>query len=261
MDWLLDPSVSTFGPDIDRIYYIILVITGAVFFGTELLLVYFLFRYRHREGQRAEYIHGSTKAEVIWTAVPFVIVVVLAFMSAPVWNRIKNPEVFPADSYEVMLTARQFEWETRYAGADGQFETADDFTLLNRMNVPVDRPILIHLASEDVIHSFFVYDFRLKQDAVPGMVIPIWFEAIQTGEYTLGCAELCGTGHSTMDGIVAVQPQAEFEAWEATQVAARQAVLGGVLASLDIGAEAGNGAVTSGLAEGAATPMHEHGDF
>ena len=261
MDWLLDPSVSTFGPDIDRIYYFILVITGAVFFGTELLLVYFLFKYRHREGQRAEYIHGSTKAEVIWTSVPFVIVVVLAFMSAPVWNRIKNPDQFPTDSYELMLTARQFEWEARYAGADGQFETPDDFTLLNRINVPVDQPILIHLTAEDVIHSFFVYDFRLKQDALPGTVISIWFEAVQTGEYTLGCAELCGTGHSSMDGVVAVQSRAEFDAWEATQIAARQAVLAGDLASLDLGVGAGNGAVTAGLAEVGGSHVHPNGDF
>jgi len=262
MDWLLDPSVSTYGPDIDRIYYIILVITGAVFVGTELLLFYFLFRYRNRPGQKADYFHGSTKAEVIWTAVPFIIVVALAVMSAPVWNRIKNPDMFPTDSYELMLTARQFEWEARYAGADGQFETPDDFTLLNRINVPVDRPVLIHLTAEDVIHSFFVYPFRLKQDALPGHVIPIWFEAVQTGEYALGCAELCGTGHSSMDGIVAVQSQAEFDAWEATQVAARQAVLAGDLAALDLGANGGPGATTAGVSiDAASSAAHVHGDF
>jgi cytochrome c oxidase subunit 2 len=194
-----------------------------VFFLTEALLVYFLFKYRGREGGKAEYIHGSTKAEVIWTAVPFVIVVVLALMSAGVWNRIKDPSAFPTNGYEIVLTARQFEWEAAYPGADGQLGTADDFTTLNRMNVPADRPVVIHLESEDVLHSFFVYPFRIKQDAVPGMTIPIWFEVTVPGEYTLGCAELCGTGHSNMDGIVIVQSQADFQAWEAGQIAARAA--------------------------------------
>lgn len=222
MNWLLPESVSTFGPDIDRLYYIILYITGAVFFLTEILLVFFLFKYRRKEGGKAEYIHGSTKAEVVWTAVPFVIVVALALLSMGVWERIKDPSVFPTDGYEILLTARQFEWEASYAGADGQLRTADDFTLLNRLNVPVDRPVVIHLEAEDVLHSFFVYDFRVKQDAVPGMTIPIWFEVTVPGEYTLGCAELCGTGHSNMDGRILVQSQAEFAAWEAGQIAARQ---------------------------------------
>jgi cytochrome c oxidase subunit II len=223
MNWLLPESVSTFGPDIDRLYYVILFITGAVFLATELLLVYFLFKYRRREGHKAEYIHGSTKAEIVWTAVPFLIVVGLALLSMGVWERIKDPSVFPTNGYEILLRARQFEWEASYAGADGQLRTADDFTVLNRLNVPADRPVVIHLEAEDVLHSFFVYDFRVKQDAVPGMTIPIWFEVPVPGEYTLGCAELCGTGHSSMDGVVVVQSAADFQTWEAGEIAAREA--------------------------------------
>jgi cytochrome c oxidase subunit 2 len=222
MNWMLDPSVSTYGPEIDRLYYIILVITGLVFVLTEVLLVYFLFKYRAREGQTAAYIHGSTQAEVIWTAIPFLIVVGLALLSMGVWDRIKDPSTFPTDGYEIRVTARQFEWEARYPGADGQLDTADDFTLLNRLNIPVDRPVVLHLESEDVIHSFFVHDFRIKQDALPGMTIPIWFEVTATGEYTLGCAELCGFGHYSMDGTVLAQTLPEFQTWEAEQVASMQ---------------------------------------
>jgi len=221
MNWLLDPGVSTYSADIDRLYYIILFITGVVFLLTEFLLVYFLFKYRRQEGRPAAYIHGSTKAEVIWTGIPFVIVVVLAVMSMGVWDRVKNPGSFPTNGYELVVTARQFEWETRYPGADGQLGTADDFTVLNQMYVPVNRPIIVHLESQDVIHSFFVPDFRLKQDAVPGMTIPIWFEATDTGEYVLGCAELCGIGHYRMDGMVFVQTETEFSSWESQQIAAR----------------------------------------
>jgi cytochrome c oxidase subunit II len=220
MNWLLDPSVSTFGPDIDRLYYIILIITGIVFVLTEFLLIYFLVKYRKREGQRAEYIHGSTRAEVIWTAVPFVIVLVLALMSKPVWDQIKDPALFPEGAYEIELTSRQFEWEARYAGSNGAFDGDDSFSVLNRIHVPVNRPVILHLESEDVIHSLFVPAFRVKQDAVPGRRIPVWFEVTETGEYELGCAELCGLGHYRMDGLVVVQTEAEFEAWKAERATA-----------------------------------------
>jgi cytochrome c oxidase subunit II len=213
MNWLLDPSVSTFGPDIDNLYYIILVITGIVFFVTEGLLVYFLVKYRRKDGQKAEYLHGSTKAEVIWTAIPFVVVLVLALMSKPLWDQIKEPGLVPDNAYQIEVVARQFEWEARYPGANGEFDAEDSFTLLNRVHVPVNQPIVLHLESEDVIHSFFVPEFRVKQDAVPGMRIPVWFQPEQTGEYVLGCAELCGLGHYRMKGTVTVHEGDAFDRW------------------------------------------------
>jgi cytochrome c oxidase subunit II len=221
MSWLLPQGVTTFAPDIDRIYYLILGITGVVFVVTQLLLFWFLFRYRRKEGAKAAYIHGSTRAEVVWTAVPFVIVVGLALLSKGVWDDLRDPDAFPEGAYEIEVTARQFEWEARYAGADGSFGTEADFTLLNRLHVPVNRPVIVRLLSEDVIHSFFVPAFRVKQDAVPGMTIPVWFEVTEPGTYVLGCAELCGLGHYRMDGQIIVQSDDEFRAWEAEQVAAR----------------------------------------
>ncbi len=223
MNWFLPPSVSTFGPDIDRMYYIILAITGVIFVVTEFLLVYFLIKYRKREGHKAEYIHGSTKAEVIWTAVPTVIVVAIGLMSAGLWADIKDPARIPPGSYELILEGRQFEWEATYAGADGVLGNGDDFTILNQINVPVNRPVTVHLRAEDVLHSFFLPDLRVKQDAVPGMSIPVWFEATETGDYTIACAELCGLGHYSMEGLLVVQSDAEFQAWQAQQVAALEA--------------------------------------
>jgi cytochrome c oxidase subunit II len=226
MNWLLDPSVSTYGPDIDRMYYIILVITGIVFVVTQFVLIYFLIRYRAREGRKAEYIHGSTKAEVIWTAVPFVIVLALGLMSKPIWDGIKDPGLFPEGAYEVLVSARQFEWESFYAGPDGDFRGANGFTELNRLTIPANRPVIVHLEAEDVIHSFFVPAFRVKQDALPGRRIPVWFEVTEPGEYDLACAELCGIGHYRMDGRVIVRAPDEFDAWKAEQLAARAAALG-----------------------------------
>jgi cytochrome c oxidase subunit II len=219
MDWILPPGVTTYAAEIDRLYYLILWITGLVFLLTQGLLFWFLIRYRKREGSRAAYTHGSTKAEVLWTAVPFVIVVALGLMSKGVWDDIKDPDHIPADAYEIRVSARQFEWEARYAGADGVFGTDADFTLLNRLHVPANRPVVVHLTAEDVIHSFFVPAFRVKQDAVPGRTIAVWFEVTEAGDYTMACAELCGTGHFRMDGRVIVQSETEFRAWEAERIA------------------------------------------
>lgn len=221
MDWLLEPGMSTFSADVDRLYYIILFITGAVFVLTEAALLYFLLRYRRREGRRAEYRHGSVRAEVIWTAVPFVIVVALGLMSRGTWDRIKDPDRIPDDPYEILVTGRQFEWVATYPGADGELGTEEDFELLNRMEVPVDRPVLVHLESEDVIHSFFAPDLRVKQDALPGRRTSVWFEVTEPGEYELGCAELCGIGHYRMGGTIVAQAPEGFEAWEAEQIAAQ----------------------------------------
>lgn len=220
MNWLLPESASTFGPEMDRMYYVILVITGVVFVLTELTLVYFLWKYRHREGHRAEPVHGNVKAEIIWTTIPFLIVLGIAFASRGSWDRMKNPANIPADAMEVRVVAKQFEWNATYAGADGQFDTGDDFTVLNRLYVPVDRPVRVNLQSEDVIHSFFLPEMRVKQDVVPGMEIAVWFQPVQAGEFTIGCAELCGIGHTRMRGILTVQSAADFRTWQTEQQAA-----------------------------------------
>src|SRR5436189_6427582 len=96
--WILDQSASTIGPRIDRLYYWILVITGIVFVGTESCLVWFLFKYRHREGRKAEYIHGNTNAEIVWTAIPAVIVLSIALASRGLWAEAKDPAAIPADA-------------------------------------------------------------------------------------------------------------------------------------------------------------------
>jgi cytochrome c oxidase subunit 2 len=217
--WLLPETVSTFGPALDDLYYVILWITGIVFFATEITLVVFMVKYRHREGRKAEYIHGSNKAEVIWTVIPFVIVMGLAFYSKALWDEIRDPDRIPPDSFPINVMASQFEWNATYAGADGQFGTSDDFVSRNLLHIPVDRPVVVYLEAEDVIHSFFLPDFRVKQDAVPGMMTPVWFQATRTGEFTLACAELCGLGHYTMDGRVVVDSEADFQSWLDSQQA------------------------------------------
>jgi cytochrome c oxidase subunit 2 len=208
--WLPE-SVSTYGPEIDRLFYLIYYVTGATFFAVQLTLVLFLILYRHREGRRAAYTHGNTALEIAWTIAPAILLVILAFVSRNTWAEIKY-RVPPSD-VAVQVTAKQFNWEIAYPGPDGKFGTADDVTMDNDVHVPVDKTVRLLLKSRDVIHSFFVPSLRFKQDLVPGHEIPAWFKATKPGKYEIPCAELCGFGHSGMRGWLHVHPQAEYEAW------------------------------------------------
>ncbi len=218
--WLLPEGFSTVAADIDLIYYVILWITGVTFLITEVLLVYFVWRYRHKEGRVATFDHGSTKLEIAWTLVPLVIVIGIGIASKGVWDTVKREA--PEGGLELIVTAKQFEWTVTYPGPDGALGTADDFTTLNALHAPEDLPVVLTLRSEDVLHSFFIPAFRIKQDAVPGKDITVWFEAMQPGEYALGCAELCGAGHTTMGGTIFVYTPAEYEVWLQTQAAQQQ---------------------------------------
>jgi cytochrome c oxidase subunit 2 len=210
--WLrLPENVSTYGGQIDDLFYLILWITGVIFILVELLLLFFLFRYRHREGRVPRYTHGSNRLEVIWTIVPAVICVVLALMSRRSWAEIKQN--MPQGAMNVEVTAEQFAWNIRYPGPDGKLETADDVVTLNQLHFPVGRPLIVTLRSKDVIHSFFLPEFRVKQDAVPGMTTRIWLEATRVGNWEIACAELCGLGHYRMKGFVTVETPEEFERW------------------------------------------------
>jgi cytochrome c oxidase subunit II len=210
--WLkLPENVSTYGGQIDGLFKLILWITGVIFVVVELLLLFFLFRYRHREGRTARYTHGSNRLEVIWTIVPAVICVVLALLSRRSWAEIKQN--MPKQAMNIEITAEQFAWNIRYPGPDGKLETPDDIVTLNQLHFPVGRPVIVTLHSKDVIHSFFLPEFRVKQDAVPGMTTRIWLEATRVGNWEIACAELCGLGHFRMKGFVTVETPEEFERW------------------------------------------------
>lgn len=213
MNWLLPPGASTFVGEIDWLYYAILWVTGIAFVATEAALVWFLIRYRARPGVKARYYHGSVRAEVTWTSVTAVAVLVLGVLSAGGWNRIKGRDSVPPDAIPIIIHARQFEWVITYPGPDLELGTADDFTVRNQLHVPVDRAINATLTSEDAIHSFFVPAWRVKQDAVPGMRIQVWFQPTQTGQFEIACAELCGLGHYRMKGSVTVHSQEDFDQW------------------------------------------------
>lgn len=215
LSWLLPPGASTFVGEIDWLYYTILVITGLAFVIVEIALIVFLVRYRGRAGRKATYTHGSTRAEIIWTSVTAAVVVWIGLASSGGWHRIKARDAAPPGSLPLLITAKQFEWHITYPGPDGKLGTPDDFTVRSQLHVPVNRPIAATLQSEDVIHSFFVPPWRIKQDAVPGMHIPVWFQPTVVGTFELGCAELCGLGHYRMRAVVTVHTQQDYDRWVA----------------------------------------------
>jgi len=210
LGWLPE-DVSTYGPDIDRLFYLIYYVTGVTFFAVQLTLLAFVILYRHREDRRATYTHGNTALEIAWTIVPAILLVILAFVSRNTWADIKQR--IPPSDVLLQVTAKQFNWEITYPGPDGKLGTDDDVTVDNDVHVPVGKTIRVNLKSRDVIHSFFIPSLRYKQDAVPGHEIPTWFKVTKPGKYEIPCAELCGFGHSGMRGWLYVQPLDEYEAW------------------------------------------------
>jgi cytochrome c oxidase subunit 2 len=241
MNWWLPPEASTFAPSIDLGFLVILIITGITFVLVEVGLIVFVLKYRARPGQKAHYTHGSTPAEVIWTAIPAVTMVILGIASNGLWVKIKGRNSVPTGAYTIGVHAKQFEWWITYPGPDGKLgrtstslvdkttnptgldpndpASKDDIVVRNELHVPAGHPVVVYLTSEDVIHSFYVPQFRVRQDAVPGLEIKQWFEATVPGEYELGCSMLCGMGHYKMRARVFVHTQADFDAWVAQRAA------------------------------------------
>lgn len=217
--WFPGDAMTPLGQQIDDLFYLILVITGAVFILTQAALGYVLWRSATEQDETAWFTHGSHNLEVVWTIVPAGILLFIALYQMDVWAQYRVQANFPEEAREAPIaeiTARQFEWRIRYPapGKTLQLEPQpDDIYTVNDLHVPTGRPVMVQLRSGDVQHSFFVPDLRVKQDAVPGLVIPIWFEVTQPGSYDLTCAELCGWGHYKMQGRVLAQPEDEFQAY------------------------------------------------
>lgn len=207
----LPPSASNFASDIDTIFYIILGFTGFFFFLVIIVLITFIIRYRAKKpGEEGINFHGHMGLEVAWTIVPAVIFIAIAILSAGVLTGIDHP---PDNAMPIGVEAKQFGWKFVYADSDPTDDIDDSVTTTNSMYMPVNYPVKLFLSAEDVLHSFWVPAFRVKQDAVPGLPTTLWFEATASGEYPIKCAELCGAGHSQMLGKVYVLSQSEFDQW------------------------------------------------
>jgi cytochrome c oxidase subunit 2 len=219
---------------IDKAIGATLLLTGIVFIATNLMLAWFSYRYQDHEGAKAIYWHDNPRLEWTWTLVTAVILFVVLVNARGLWAQI-NKEA-PADAQLIEVTGQQFAWNVRYPGKDGilgrtdhklasqenpigldrnDAASADDILLLNQLYLPQGRAVRVQVRSLDVIHSFFLPHFRVKQDAMPGMTIQTWFvpQELTPADKPLeiACAEHCGLGHYRMKGQVHVVPAAELE--------------------------------------------------
>lgn len=217
--WFPGPAMSPLGTEIDNLFYLILTITAVTFVGVNVVLSYVLWKFSGAPGRRGTFTHGSHKLEVVWTIVPAGVLLFISLYQMDVWARYRiksnfDPQAMAQPVAEV--TARQFEWRIRYPAPGKILQRTpqpDDLYSVNDLHVPTGRPVVIKLRSEDVLHSFFLPHLRVKQDAVPGQVIDVWFQASKSGEYELVCAELCGWGHYKMRGQVTAEREDEFAAY------------------------------------------------
>jgi cytochrome c oxidase subunit II len=205
--WLPEEASSAAGT-MDTLYDVLAVASVFIFSLVMGILIVSVghFRRRHDDLSDGVPIHGHTGLEVVWTAIPAIIVTGAAVYSGVVLANIEDPK---PGTKTVNVTAEQFAWHFDYAG-EGVKQAAE-------LHLVKETPYLFRLHAKDVLHSFWVPEFRLKKDAVPGMTTSVRVKPTRTGVYSLVCAELCGLGHSTMRGRVVVEDQAAFDRWAATQ--------------------------------------------
>jgi cytochrome c oxidase subunit 2 len=208
----LPRDVSEHGRTIDHLFMFILWLTGVVFVATEVVLFWFMWRYDQRGNREpVKFTHGSHSLEVVWTILPAATLLFIAIYQMDAWaaSKMRAPKIPPT----VEVLGRQFEWRLRYPGPDGKLYTADDIHTVNDLHLPAGEEVLLVIKSEDVLHSFFLPNLRIKQDLVPGMRQAVWFKARETGKFDLVCAELCGWGHYKMKGQLTLETPEQFREW------------------------------------------------
>lgn len=208
----MPPQRSTVAPVVDLAFSFIFWVSTFFFVLIVALMLFFVIRYRRREGVGPQPSpHHSTKLELVWSVIPLGLVIVMFYLGFTGFIEMRNA---PSHSYDVRVEAQKWKWRFIYpSGLD------DD-----NLHVPVDEPVKLTMMSKDVIHSVWIPAFRVKQDVVPGRYTTLWFRATEPGEYDLECTEYCGAEHSDMLAKVIVHPAGEFEAWLA-KAAERQANL------------------------------------
>lgn len=272
MNWWLPLSVSTYSGGIDDLFYIILAVTGVTFIAVSAVFIYVLFKYPAEAGRKSLYTHGNHKLEMIWSGVPAVILILLGIGQIPAWLNVKSTSWLSAAEeagkpfLQLEVTARQWEWRVRYAGSAHMKEWADrpaalkdirlkmparpdDLRTVNEVHCIKGQKTLVHLKTQDVIHSFFLPHMRLKQDALPGKTIPVWFQSLEANchkegaewvdgmrhdaakgwvkdpgyIWELACAEYCGARHSLMRGKLYVhEDENDFLDWLKSAEAAQK---------------------------------------
>jgi cytochrome c oxidase subunit 2 len=212
-------DISEHGRVIDQLFMFILWLTGIIFIATEFARFYFAWKYDARTNpEPVKFSHGSHTLEVVWTILPAVTLLFIAIYQMNAWAdaKMRRP-VLPNGQFKppiAEITGRQFNWDVRYPGDDGEFHTPDDIIRTDGdIHFPSHEEVVLLIKSDDVLHSFFLPNLRLKQDVVPGMAQYMWFTALDNREVDIVCAELCGWGHYKMKGRATFEPREDFDRW------------------------------------------------
>jgi len=232
----LPHNVSTHGDYLDYMTGIVHILMLVLFVGWGGFFLYTLFRFRASKNPKASYTGATGKLSTYQEGGVVLAEILLLFLFAiPSWAMIKNDFPAATEAVEVNVVGEQFAWNFHMPGPDGVFgrrsidlidtainplgvdwddpASADDIVTVNELHIPVNTPIIANISSKDVIHSFSLPNLRVKQDAIPGLTIPVWFEAMETGRFDIGCAQLCGLGHYRMHGWLTIHTQAEYDDW------------------------------------------------
>jgi cytochrome c oxidase subunit 2 len=229
----LPMQASTHAPEIDHMLSLVHWMMLVLFVGWGLFFLYVLFRFRKGANPKADYVGAKGKfSKGVEIAVVVAEAVLLVGYAIPAWaTRVKR---FPSETEAtvVRVIGEQFAWNIQYPGPDRKFgrtdvklvsadnpigldrtdpNAKDDLTTINQLTLPVNRPVLVHLSSKDVIHSFGLFEMRVKQDAVPGLDIPVWFIPNRIGDYEISCSQLCGLGHYRMRGFLNIKSDADYQ--------------------------------------------------
>ena len=228
-------QASEHAPEIDQMIILIHWLMAVLFVGWGTFYVYTLIRFRASANPKAQYTgvtsHTSSYLEI---GVAVIEAVLLIGFAIPAWAHRVNDIPPEEEATVVNVIGKQFEWISHYPGADGRFGRrdislitptnnigldrsdpagADDIVSINQLNLPLNKPVIVYLSSQDVIHSFGIAEMRVKQDAVPGLQIPVWWVPNVLGQFEVNCSQLCGLGHYRMRGFVTIMEQDEYDAW------------------------------------------------
>lgn len=221
----LVPQASSFADDIDGLFTFIVGVVGFWFVLTLVMFLWLVLRFRARPGVPAQYVTGKEPHLKRWITVPHALIILcdvaLVAGAINVWYHVKQD--MPTEAVPYGVIGQQWAWTFVHPGADGVLDTADDIKTIDEMHVQVGQKYLFRLESKDVLHSFSVPAFRLRQDAVPGRQILGWFEPTVAGQYDFQCAEMCGIGHGIMVAKVFVETPEEHAAWVAAAAASQVA--------------------------------------
>ncbi len=241
--FFLPESASLHAHEVDLLIYLVHLLMFILFIGWAVYFVIVLIRFSKRKNPTANY-HGvqNHTSSYIETAVAVIETILLLGFSIPFWAKQVNAFPERTDTVEIRVVAEQFAWNFHYPGPDGIFGKTDikyfdkqsnplgldpndphgkdDITTINQLHLPIGRPAIIRLSSRDVIHCFSLPVMRVKQDIIPGMSIPVWFIPTKTGQFDIGCAQLCGIGHYRMRGYLTIHDETDFKKWLEQQAAA-----------------------------------------